>query len=305
MSKDNPLANSFTRYIKSLAINFLAIYGCIWLFLESFVLFGGNSGNVIARLINTSGIKGYVVLILVSVILAIVWQTYFHRKLTQKIRVVIIGMGGTGKTTLIRKHFMHNSEEPPPTEDIHTESVTVTYNRKNYEISITDYEGQREKLIRDELRDAYEAQESIHVILFILSFYPVGAENSLIILDESRERRREIQNHVLKQVDIFNIPVINDIITYSKDLHSVYVLLNQMDALYHNDLSQKTYFARQSFQKFIENISHVMEQHNQNQIEFSILPISAKDNTEINDNNRIIGLGLIERILGKHNRKYG
>jgi GTPase SAR1 family protein len=306
ISKDNLLANHVTQHIKSLLTTFLAIYGCIWLFLESFVLFGGNSGSTISRIINTSGIKGYAVLIAVSVLLAIVWQTYFRRKLTPDIRVVVIGMGGTGKTTLIRKHFMHNSAKPAQTEDIYTDSVTVTYNKKNYEISITDYEGQRERLIRDELRRAYEDRESIHAILFVLSFYPVDDEsNQLIIPDELQERRREINNHVQQQVQTFNLPILNDIITYSRNLHTVFVLLNQMDILYHRNVSQKTHFAKQSFQQLISTLSDMIEGHNQTGIQFSVLPISAQNNIEIDDENRLVGLRLMERILEKHGRVHG
>ena len=114
-----------------------------------------------------------------------------------------------------------------------------------------------------------------------------------------------------------NTPIIDEIITYCNNAHTIYIIINQIDAIKDINYLSRRKFSQQTFKKIISKINNVVEELKKptpkngdiqaaRDIQVFVKFISAIEGTEISNlNYRKTKLNIVEQIIERcENKKW-
>jgi GTPase SAR1 family protein len=231
----------------------------------------------------------------------------------QKLRIVIYGAGGTGKTTFIEKTFANRKKTTPQTTGIVTRFYTHPYGESRVRLSITDYEGQKEYLIREQLTKSFYQGINIHILIIMLAAFDVESKiNQVIVPPDAQARSSIIIKHLERQLTRLPETVLLELVRHCKGLHTVYVLLNHGNLIM--ECEEEIALAKKMIQPTIEKIDSIVEKYRHEdetpKPEILFMVIDAKNDCRLIQNEKqnkhvMVGLHLLERILSKEKQING
>ena len=226
-----------------------------------------------------------------------------------RIRVAVYGVGGAGKSTLLAALFRNDRRTQALTEGLHESLAWSTYKGRRKEIVLIDYEGQKEAILRDRLRELAVNEEPVHVVMFVVSFFGVDKNSGRVLVPEGIEERLvEIKDHVKLQMEEIAPPIIREIFRSCSALHSVFLVINQIDLIERGEEgelltnAQRVAFADRYFGELRDRIGNILR-HWSN-VNFSVSYVSASKGFEISLDERceLQGLNIGVHILENQER---
>lgn len=151
--------------------------------------------------------------------------------------ILCIGLGGVGKTTLIKSNLLDNPHSPLKTEKFETYSTTRHINNVLTDIKIHDHEGQDFETLNSDVHEIERSGQNIDHIIVVVSIFPTSKVGSEWIL-EIPENLGDVANaEIIKdQLARLSLIGIGGFVLNMPELNRISVIFNQVDEFRNKDM---------------------------------------------------------------------
>ena len=228
------------------------------------------------------------------------------------IRASVFGVGGAGKSSLINSAFMNQALDIRRTKRPEFYRFVWRANGEKYNFLVVDYPGRRHRVLRELIQKLGAIGEDLNAIIMVLSFFPAQESSNdsgdwvLNIPEDAEQRKKAMEEHVAFQFRIMNPIIQDELLHYSSELHSIFVIYNQINLLDDADKQKAIQYSRKCFEKLIAEFKLVAEEKkNVKEVDFIEVFLDAKNGLEyLGDSGQLKQITLLSQLSNRHRERH-